>query len=406
MESWAGHIFPGFHPVDGPRVMTTVATRQKNYPLYFQEPRILKKNQAVYNLYYDAKALFETVEIQEEGCLLQSRLYRLLHLALLKIDFTADSAVLDRQCLRVAEEIAPLLKQQNGTLVPQIFSIGNAHLDHAWLWPISETSRKCARTCANMAGYMEEFPEFRYLHSQPLQLLNLKTNYPEIFNRMVSAQKRSAFEPNGGMWVEADCNLSGGESLIRQFLLGRETTRDLFGYTGDVLWLPDVLGYTACLPQILKGCGIKWFVTSKISWNDTTCFPFDLFRWEGLDGSEIPSHFITIAYEGRNTPKEIKAAWDKVQHKDIQSGLLRSIGEGDGCGGTMRCDLEMMQRMENLQGLPANRWKSLSAALDSICPDQDELPPVQGRALSRTASRNLYHNGPDKTAEQKTGIPV
>ncbi len=378
LEAWAGHTFPGYHPDDGPRVLTTVAVRQESYPLFFREPRILVREEDINGLYYDASVLFETAVLQEEGSLLRSRICRDLHQALLKIDFTAEHTVLMEQCRTARARIAPLVQLENGSLAPRIYSVGNAHLDHAWLWPIAETSRKCARTCANMVSYLEEFPDFRFLFSQPVQMEDLKKNYPDIFKRVLSAYERGQWEPNGGMWVEADCNLSGGESLIRQFLVGRQATRELFGYTGDVLWLPDVFGYTAGMPQILKGCGIERFVTSKISWNDTTRFPYDLFRWEGIDGTTIPTHFITTAYEGRNNPAEARAAWDKLQHKDYQSSLLRSIGEGDGGGGTMRSDLEYMGRMGDLQGCPQNSWAGLSESLKAICPDPEELPLYRG----------------------------
>ncbi|MBF9015026.1 MULTISPECIES: glycoside hydrolase family 38 C-terminal domain-containing protein [unclassified Oceanispirochaeta] len=378
LEAWAGHLFPGYHPDDGPRVMTTVAMRQKSYPLIFEEPRLLIKNAPVYDLYYNAKVLFETASLQEEGSLLRTRLYGELFKALIQLDFTSGDEDLSTKCLDLGNKVSSLLERKNGTLAPRIFSQGNAHLDHAWLWPLSETSRKCARTCANMASYLEEFPEFRFLFSQPVQMLDLKENYPDIFLRVKAAFDRGQWEPNGGMWVEADCNLSGGESLIRQFLIGRQTTRELFGYTSDVLWLPDVFGYTAGLPQILKGCGIRRFITSKISWNDTTRFPYDLFRWEGIDGTEIPTHFITTAYEGRNNPEQILESWNKVQHKECQESLYRSIGEGDGGGGTMRSDLEMMRRMNDLQGLPRNSWSGLSESLDEIGKNEEELPVFRG----------------------------
>ncbi len=378
LEVWAGHIFPGYHPFDGPRVLTTITHRQDSYPLIFQEPRLLVKEKDVYELYYDVAVLFEVAKKQEKESLLRNQIIHKLHRALLHIDFTADRNTLTSQAVKVRELIRPLLNNNNGSLAPEIYSSGNSHLDHAWLWTISETSRKCARTCANMAAYSEEFPEFRYFHSQPAQMVDLKKNYPAVFNRVEKAFHRGQWEPNGGMWVEADCNLTGGESLIRQFMLGHKTTKELFNYKGDVLWLPDVFGYSASLPQIMKGCGIEYFVTSKISWNDTTRFPYDLFMWAGIDGTQIPTHFITTPYEGRNTPGEIVESWNKVQHKDVQTSLMRSIGEGDGGGGTMRSDLEYMRRMSDLQGMPRNRWSGLSDAMKNVFSSSSDLPVYTG----------------------------
>lgn len=378
LEAWAGYVFPGYHPFDGPRVLTTIAHRQESYPLILKSPRWLVKENEIYNLYYDAAVLFETAQLQKEESLLRSQINQKLHRILLDIDITANRDTLISQAKKARAKISLFLSNRNGTLAPQIYSTGNAHLDHAWLWPISETSRKGARTCANMAAFTEEFPEFRYLHSQPAQMVDLKKNYPAVFERVKDAVTRGQWEPNGGMWVEADCNLTGGESLIRQFLLGHKTTKELFDYRGNVLWLPDVFGYSACLPQIMKGCKIEYFVTSKINWNDTTRFPFDLFLWKGLDGTQIPTHFITTAYEGRNIPSETAAAWSKVQHKEVQTSLLRSIGEGDGGGGTMRADLEYMRRMTDLQGIPKNGWSGLSEAMKKVFSEADNLPEFTG----------------------------
>ncbi len=379
LELWSGHRFPGYHPFDGPRVLTTVAVRTLEYPLRFKEPRVLGKIQELYDLYYDVLVLYRLAETLDEQSFLYGRIVGTLHRALLKIDMTAAVGELTSQASVVRKEIAPLLQIHNGSLSPQIYSVGNAHLDHAWLWPMSETKRKVARTCANMAAFTEEFPEFRFLFSQPAQMVDLAEEYPDIFSRVLQAFRRGQWEPNGVSWVEPDCSLSGGESLIRQFMTGRKTTERLFdGYSGDVFWAPDTFGFAASLPQILRGCGISYFVTSKLSWNDTNRFPYDLFLWEGIDGTIIPAHMIPTAYEGNNDPKEVLTAWNRVQHKDVQSALIRSIGEGDGGGGTLRSDLELLRRMADLQGLPKNRWSNLSDALKTIFSDCSELPIYVG----------------------------
>jgi alpha-mannosidase len=220
-----------------------------------------------------------------------------------------------------------------------------------------------------MIRMAEEYPEFVFIQTQPAQLEIIKRDYPEIFDAVKEAYRRGNWDPNGGMWVEADCNISGGESLIRQFLVGKRANWEMLGCEADTLWLPDVFGYAAALPQILAGCGIKYFVTSKINWNDTTRFPYDTFIWRGIDGTGIKTHYISSrmrGYNGKVGPEFLAEIWDQIQHKEIQSQAINSVGEGDGGGGTARGDLEMAKRLADLEGAPRAKWNKVSAALDSI----------------------------------------
>lgn len=366
-ESWGGHFFPGYHPSEGGRVMTAVAVKKKSYPLLFSRPRILSKNNGIWGLYYDALVLRGLSRTLDEKSLLYMRIVSALHRSLLELDFSLDDAELEEKAKETRAAIKPLLDAKNGTIAPQVISVGNAHLDHAWLWPIAETTRKAARTALNMTNYAIEFTDFSFMFTQPVQMLAVRDQYPSIYEKVLNAYKKGRWEPQGASWVEPDCMLPCGEALIRQFIEGLKANRELYpGYKGKVFWIPDSFGYNAQLPQILKGCGMKYFVTSKIGWNDTNAFPYDLFVWEGIDGTKIPSHMIIGAYEGKNDPEQIRQCWDKIRHKDLQPILLRSVGEGDGGGGTMLEDLEQMQREHDLQGLPRNRWGKLEDAMDEI----------------------------------------
>ena len=383
LETYSGHPYPGMHPFSKPSVMVSLETASlfPQYPLTLSTAQIVSKNQAIYDLYYDAWLLFELAKQLPDQSLRKNNILRDLFYSLSQIYFTADTGDLQEQVKQARNMIQPLLDLKNSPTTPTIYAIGHAHIDHAWLWPIRETHRKAARTFACMGLYAKEFPDFVFIQSQPAQLEALQTQYPQIFEQVKQAYQRGQWEPNGGMYVEADCNLPNGESLIRQFLIGRLTTEALLNYRGDTLWLPDVFGYAANLPQILAGCDIDYFVTSKISWNDTTRFPYDTFIWKGIDGTPLNTHYITSrkgGYNGKISPEHVVEAWNQVQHKEIQSGIIFPTGEGDGGGGTMRADLELARRMQDLEGCPRVKWTKISDALQEIFQEAENLPEWQG----------------------------
>lgn len=402
IEAYAGHRYPGEHPLLPDRVILTLGHQVPDYPILLDVGRLVTKNPVVYHLYYDVLTLYGVAQELPEDSLRRNRVLKGLYEALMGIHFTSRGEKLETECARASAALAPLLQARNSVTTPTIDLIGHAHIDHAWLWPIRETQRKVARTFANMATLAEEFDEFVFLQSQPAQLAIIEREYPEIFERVRAAFERRQWEPNGGMWVEADCNLSGGESLIRQFLVGKAATQEMLGYEGDTLWLPDVFGYAACLPQILAGCEIDYFVTSKINWNDTTRFPYDTFTWYGIDGTGVATHFITSrvnGYNGRVDPHSLNDAWKHVQHKEIQDRLIKPIGEGDGGGGTMRADLEQARRLQDLEGAPRTRWSRISDSLEKIFARREELPEWRGelylelhRGTYTTQARTKRHN--------------
>ena len=190
----------------------------------------------------------------------------------------------------VAREIlAPLLNCKNGSTAPTMYAFGHSHLDLAWLWTNEETVRKCGRSFSTQLHLMDLYPEYTFLQSQPYLYEQTKINYPELYSRIREKVRTGQFLPEGGMWVEADTNMPCGESLIRQFLYGKRFFREEFGVESELLWLPDVFGYSAVMPQIMKGCGIRYFATQKLAWsyNDCEPFPYSYFSWQGLDGSRV-----------------------------------------------------------------------------------------------------------------------
>jgi alpha-mannosidase len=381
LEAYAGHPYPGCHPGERGQIMLTLGKQIPDYPNTFEGGALVERIEPVYALYYDVKCLFELAGTLEGNSLRRARILKGLYDALGEIPLGAWGKGLEEAAERAARLIRPLLEAKNGSTVPEIHLVGHAHLDHAWLWHIGETERKAARTYINMVRLAEEYPEFVFIQSQPAQLEIVKNEYPGIFSAVQEAYRRGNWEPNGGMWVEADCNITGGESLIRQFLVGKAANREMLGADSDTLWLPDVFGYAAALPQILAGCGIRYFVTSKISWNDTTRFPYDTFIWRGIDGSAVKTHFLSSrahGYNGKVSPGSLAELWGEIQHKEIQSAAINSVGEGDGGGGTVRGDLEMARRLADLEGAPKAAWKKVSAALDAIFSGSPEWPEWRG----------------------------
>ena len=246
-----------------------------------------------------------------------------------------------------------------------IIAVGHAHLDTAWLWPIDQTRRKVARTFSNILRLMEEYPEFIFTQSQPQLYLYISEDHPNFFEQIKVYVAEGRWEVVGGMWVEADCNLAGAESLVRQLLLGRSYFRQEFGEAeSPILWLPDTFGFPWSLPQLIKHAGLEYFLTSKLSWNQYNRLPYDSFWWQGLDGERILTHFITTpdvagnpyhTYNGDLAPKRVIGTWRNYQQKETHTELLTAFGWGDGGGGPTREMLENGQRLANHPGAPRVR---------------------------------------------------
>ncbi|MCX7044025.1 MAG: glycosyl hydrolase-related protein, partial [Candidatus Sumerlaeota bacterium] len=235
---------------------------------------------------------------------------------------------------------------------------------------------KCARTFANAINLMEQYPEFRFLQTTPYHADVVRRLYPTLFEKIREMVRAKRWEPNGGMWIEPDCNIPSGESLTRQLLYGQTATREMFGYTSDTLWLPDVFGYSAALPQILRGAGIEFFCTAKMAWNDTTRFPFDTFVWRGIDGSPVITHLNSV--HCWPDPKTLTAQWNNVQHKDVQDRHYCAYGYGDGGGGPQFEMIEIARRVEDLEGCPRAQHISLSDFMEGFSEHAERLPVWQG----------------------------
>jgi alpha-mannosidase len=273
------------------------------------------------------------------------------------------------------QALAGVLSRHNGDSAHQISAIGHAHIDTAWLWPLRETIRKCARTFSTALAYMEEYPAYVFGCSQPQQYAWMKAYYPTIYEGIRQAIRRGQWEPIGSMWIEPDCNIPSGESLVRQILHGKNFFLDEFGYETTQLWIPDVFGYSAALPQILRQSGIDYFVTQKISWNQLNKFPHHTFLWEGLDGTRIFSHFPPAdTYNADLFPNHLKYAENNFREHDRANRSLFVYGWGDGGGGPTKGMLEAALRLRDFEGLPKVTQEKVSVFLAKAQEDAQDLP--------------------------------
>ncbi len=286
-----------------------------------------------------------------------------------------------------------------------VTAIGHAHIDTAWLWPVKESIRKCARTFATQLDLIDRYPDYIFGASQAQHYAFVKERYPELYKRVKAAVKAGRWEVQGGMWVEADCNVPSGESLVRQILHGKNFFRDEFGVDVDNLWLPDVFGYSAALPQILLKSGINYFLTQKLSWNQVNEFPFHTFKWQGIDGSEVMTHFPPEnTYNSQLAAESLVTAQDQFKEKEYIDEFISLFGVGDGGGGPKEEHIQMGRRMVNLEGAPRVRFGSARDFFHRLAKHYDEVPTWVGelylelhrgtlttQAFVKWANRRLEH---------------
>ena len=250
-------------------------------------------------------------------------------------------------------ELTEVLSRPAHASAHQLSAVGHAHIDSAWLWPLRETRRKVARTVSNVATLAQEYPELVFAFSQAQQHAWVKDNYPEVWERLKKAVADGTIVPVGGMWVESDTNLPGGEALARQFVHGKRFFLDEYGIDTQEVWLPDSFGYTAALPQLVKLSGSKWFLTQKISWNRENKFPHHTFFWEGLDGTRVFTHFPPIdTYNSDLSGRELAHAQRNFAENGAATRSLVPFGYGDGGGGPTREFIATARRVANLESSP------------------------------------------------------
>ena len=321
-----------------------------------KEAHIAILNEEMYALYYDIEVLKELMEeLPEESARHQRIVFVLFNTFKVMKNYDEEEAKNARKILALE------LNKRGGDESLSISAIGHAHIDLAWLWPIRETIRKGARTFSTVLANMERYPDYIFGASQPQLYQWMKESYPKLYNKIKSRIAEGRWEAQGGMWVEPDTNVTGGEALVRQVLYGKKFFKEEFDKDMKILWLPDVFGYSAALPQILKKSGLDYFMTIKLSWSEYNMFPHNTFIWEGIDGSKVLAHMPPEGtYNSSAAPRAIKEAERNFKDKGVSEDCLMLFGIGDGGGGPGEEHLERLKREKNLNGLaPVKQEQSL-----------------------------------------------
>ncbi len=351
VEMYTGHHVPGTQPLqnDPPPPETYV----------YQGAELCQKDEEVIGFVMDLRVLLELADSLPDTDYRRAQVLTCLTEVFRCTVASPDDAPEDQWRASLAQArrvMAPCLAVKNGPNAPTAGIMGHSHMDTAWLWPTRVTLKKCARTYSNQLALMDQYPEHRFFQSSAYHLEWMRRYYPALFERLSERIREGRYEPNGGVWIECDCNIPSGEAMVRQFLWGQRYTQKWFGYRSNTFWLPDTFGYNAAIPQIMKGCGIDYFVTTKMSWNDTTRFPWETFWWEGIDGTRVFTHFSNVVTWP--SPQELISRFVPedgpltVKEKRVTDHRLLPYGFGDGGGGPMFEMLETARRCADLAGCP------------------------------------------------------
>jgi alpha-mannosidase len=349
--------------------------------------RLVRAHVAAEQLGHDLTVLTDALRTLPPSDAARPELERLAESVLLAIDWSDPGSPTFRASLERAHGLVADALPELGSAPyePTLIAAGHAHIDCAWLWPIAQTRQKVGRTWSTALRLMERFPEFQFLASSPLQYEMLRESFPETYAGVRERVAEGRWEPVGGMWVEADCNLPDGESLARQMLIGTRYFERAFGLETRVAWLPDSFGFSWALPTLLAAAGIPYFVTHKLSWSQTNRIPHDTFRWRGPDGREVLAHFLCTpslwpgehtTYNGTLLPSIARGAWARFQDRELQQELLVAFGHGDGGGGPTIGMIEQGRRLLALPGFPRVRMGRADEFFDRLADELSERRDV------------------------------
>ena len=393
------------------RIVLSAFTGDQNFSLKMNSSlKVLDRKTEKY--YYDLEVPYQSARLLNTEDQAYITIIQALNESLNLLDMRKEGSKEYYQSLEKAQEYITkefYEKYCDGEKSPIIYCVGHTHIDCAWLWTLRVTEDKAVRSFSTVLELMKEYPEYVFMSSQPQLYKYVKKNAPDVYEQIKERVKEGRWEPDGGMFVEADCNIASGEALVRQFVHGQRFFKEEFGVDNEILWLPDVFGYSAALPQILQKCGIPYFMTTKISWNEFNKMPYDTFEWEGIDGSRVLTHFVPTrdynkaaveggtetehftTYNGYINPSQMKGAWARYSQKYLNEEVLCSFGFGDGGGGPTKDMLENQRRLaKGLPGMPRTKMstaKEFFHVLDKHVTDKKYLPTWVGELYLE------YHRG-------------
>ncbi|MBB6694216.1 alpha-mannosidase [Cohnella xylanilytica] len=373
-------------------------------PISGVRSELAQANGAAQSLLYAATIVRDSAALLPETDFRRQRLFEALYRAMdafvgLTREEIREGSVLSRIEERLAADVGAVGGNAEGT----IRMVGQSHIDIAWLWPVRETVRKTSRTFSTVDALMREYPDFKYAQSQPILFEFLKNNDPELYGRVKARIAEGRWELVGGMWVEPDLNIPSGESLMRQMLYGQRFYREEFGLVSRIEWLPDTFGYCASLPQILKHGGISCFMTTKLGWNDTNVFPYDLFHWVGIDGTPILS-YLNHGVNEHTLPKDVHDHWQSYRQKSVHPEQMLLYGHGDGGGGVTREMLESIGRSELMVGQPASRYGTAADFFAGVEGSRDKLPSWHGDLYLELHRGTYTTHGRNKRSNRKAEL--
>jgi len=354
-------------------------TAPQNFTRLYEGVRIVVLDKVIRDFVFDTATALQLARLPGENfagmkahqCLMAAFPY------LIQDVRQATEEELRASAAKVSEILAPALAKGTGERSRgKVAVVGHSHMDTAWLWPVSETIRKCARTYSQALTLMDLYPEYTFIQSSVLHLDWMREYYPDIFEEIKQKVAEGRYEPNGGVWVECDCNITGGESMVRQFLYGQRYTMKHLGYKSDSFWLPDTFGYNAAIPQIMQGSGVKYFYTTKMDWNDLNTFPAHTFVWRGLDGSEVLTH-LNRTHFIPNVQHLTRMVGELVDKRSCDMRLA-AYGFGDGGGGPTYGMLEFLKRTKDLNGMPEIESSTISKFMQEVEEQKDNLPVYDG----------------------------
>ena len=361
-------------------------------------------DQSAWDCYFELKTGYEFIR----GCGEEYTRQRVLHLiydAMLKLNYADEetfSGSAEEARLQYLEKIASYkdLKMP----VKMVFA-GHSHIDVAWHWPLKETVRKVSRTFSSMLRLMEQYDDFKFCQSMPVLYEMAKRYYPEVYEQVKERVKEGRWETLGSMYLEPDCNLISGESFVRQIMYGKKFYQEELGSDSNICFLPDVFGYSSAMPQILKKAGTDYFFTTKLTWNETNEFAYSVFKWRGLDGTEILSGMMSMCtergpglYNGDLSADGVRLSLDHFKNKGNGDPLLYLYGHGDGGGGVTKEMLESVTRLDKVPLTPKVEIGTVKQYFEEL--DKEKEYPVwsgelyfeKHRGTYTTAARNKKNN--------------